>query len=115
MQNRLAYGRVRNSSGNFVKASVGTVTAAAAACAARIPGDFRVSIATAHGNDSYPISSFTWLLVPEEVVDPATKRAITGYLRWILSDGQKMPEAIGYASLPHDLQARELAAIAKIR
>src|SRR5207244_3423568 len=69
VQNKIPYGTVKNSSGNFVKASLESVTAAAAS-AKSMPADFRVSITNAPGKDAYPISSFTWLLIPEKSKDP---------------------------------------------
>src|SRR5262250_1325544 len=76
IQNKMGYGRVRNSSGAFVKADLGGVTAAAAGAAKEMPADFRVSITNAAGKDVYPISSFTWLLIPSKISDPVKKKAI---------------------------------------
>ena len=62
----MPYGKVQNSAGVFVKADLASVTAAAAGAAKAMPDDFRVSITNAPGKAAYPISSFTWLLVPEQ-------------------------------------------------
>jgi phosphate transport system substrate-binding protein len=99
VQNKIPYGVVRNSSGAFVKASLDSVTAAAGSVKS-MPSDFRVSITNAPGKDSYPISSFTWLLIPEKSKDAAKGKIIQDFLNWMLVDGQKMTSALTYAPLP---------------
>jgi phosphate transport system substrate-binding protein len=111
-QNKISFGRVRNSAGNFVKASLASVTAAAAG--ASIPDDFRVSITNPPGKDAYPISSFTWLLVPSQIEDKQKLGIIKGFLEWMLGPGQKMTEALSYAPLPKSVTAKEAKAIANI-
>jgi phosphate transport system substrate-binding protein len=96
IQNNMPYGRVKNSSGNFVKADLAGVTAAAGAVK-NMPDDFRVSITDASGHNAYPISSFTWLLVPSKIEDPQKKKAITEFLHWMMRDGQKFAEPLAYA------------------
>jgi phosphate transport system substrate-binding protein len=113
IQNKMTYGKVKNAAGEFVQASLAGVTAAAAT--ATIPDDFRVSITNAPGKGVYPISSFTWLLIPSKISDPAKKKAITGFLTWMMTDGQKMTEALSYAPLPQAVVAKEMKAIAKIQ
>jgi len=115
VQNKIGYGAVQNASGKFVQGSLAGVTAAAAAQAKAMPEDFRVSITNATGPTVYPISTFTWLLIPADIKDPAKKAAIKGFLTWMLKDGQKMTEALDYAMLPKDVVAREEKAIAKIK
>ncbi|HET6930565.1 MAG TPA: phosphate ABC transporter substrate-binding protein PstS, partial [Candidatus Acidoferrum sp.] len=88
VQNNIPYGSVKNSSGNFVKADLGSVTAAAAGAAKEMPDDFRVSITNAPGKTAYPISSFTWLLIPQKFQDAGKRDAVKGFLKWMLSDGQ---------------------------
>jgi len=114
IQNNMPYGRVRNSSGVFVKADLASVTAAAAGAAKSMPDDFRVSITDAPGKPAYPISSFTWLLVPNKIDDPAKKKAILDFLHWMLKDGQGMVEALSYAKLPKEVVAKETKAISLI-
>jgi len=114
IQNKLPYGRVQNSNGNFEKADLGGVTAAAASEAKKIPPDFRVSITNASGKAAYPICSFTYLLIPSKIDDPAKKKAIKDFLKWMLVEGQNDAEGLSYAKLPKDVVARELKAIAKI-
>jgi phosphate transport system substrate-binding protein len=115
LQNKIQYGKVKNAAGDFVEPSLASVTAAAAGAAKTIPDDFRVSITNAPGKGAYPISSFTWLLIPAKIADPAKKKAITDFLAWMLKDGQTMTEALGYAPLPKDVVAKETKAIAKIK
>jgi len=115
VQNKMAYGRVKNAAGNFAKADLAGVTAAAAGAAANMPDDFRVSITNAPGKDAYPVSSFTWLLIPTKIADANKKKAIVDFLTWMLNDGQKMTETLTFASLPKPVIAKELKAIAKIQ
>jgi phosphate transport system substrate-binding protein len=114
IQNKMAYGAVKNSSGAIVKASVTSVTAAAAEAAKTMPDDFRVSITNAPGKNAYPISSFTWLLIPSQIENPAKRSAITGVLKWMLTDGQKMTEALSYAPLPAEVVKKETQSIGQI-
>jgi phosphate transport system substrate-binding protein len=99
VQNKIPYGSVQNAAGEFVKASLESVTAAAAS-APKMPADFRVSITNAPGKDSYPISSFTWLLIPAQSKDPAKGKILADFLNWMVDDGQKMVAALTYAPLP---------------
>ena len=79
-----------------------------------MPADFRVSITNAAGQDAYPISSFTWLLIPSKIQDQTKKKIIKEFLQWMLSDGQNMVEALSYAKLPKEVVAMEQKAIAAI-
>jgi phosphate transport system substrate-binding protein len=115
LQNKMAYARVRNTAGSFVRADLRSVTAAAAAAAAAMPDDFRVSITNPPGKDAYPISSFTWLLVPGKIQDSGKRKILTDFLRWMLQDGQKMAEPLGYAPLPKAVVAKEVKAIVQIQ
>jgi len=105
LQNNIAYGSVRNSSGTFLKASLEGVTAAAAS-APKMPADFRVSITNAPGKDAYPISSFTWLLIPEQSKDAAKGKILADFLNWMVSDGQKFTTALAYSPLPENVVAK---------
>jgi phosphate transport system substrate-binding protein len=115
VQNKLGYGKVKNTTGAFVQANLGSVTAAAAGAAKDMPDDFRVSITNAPGKDSYPISSFTWLLIPSKIQDATKRKAITEFLQWMLKDGQNMTEALAYARLPQPVIAKETKAVSKIQ
>jgi phosphate transport system substrate-binding protein len=113
--NKIPYGNVKNSSGVFVKASLAAVSAAAAGAAKEMPDDFRVSITNAQGKTSYPISSFTWLLIPEKFSDASKRDAIKGFVKWMLADGQNYAEALSYAKLPKEVVTKELKALNKIQ
>jgi phosphate transport system substrate-binding protein len=111
IQNKMPYGTVKNSSGTFIKADLAGVTAAAAGAAKSMPDDFRVSITDAPGKTAYPISSFTWLLIPAKFSDGAKRDAIKGFVKWMLADGQNYAEALSYAKLPKEVVAKESKAL----
>jgi phosphate transport system substrate-binding protein len=113
LQNHLTYGRVRNRDGKFVSASLESI-AAAASHSMKISHDFRVSIVDAPGADVYPISSFTWIVVPVRSANDATRNALTGFLHWMLGPGQRQSGALGYLPLPRNVAIKEEAAIASI-
>ncbi len=113
VQNKIPYGVVRNSSGAYVKASLDSVTAAAAS-APKMPADFRVSITNAPGKDAYPISSFTWLLIPVQSKDPAKGKILNDLLNWIMDNGQKMAADLTYAPLPDSVVTKVKAAIKQV-
>jgi phosphate transport system substrate-binding protein len=114
IQNGITFGKVQNASGKFLKADLAGVTAAAAA-AKDIPDDFRVSITNEQGPTVYPISSFTWLLIPAQISDAAKRDAIKGFLKWMLTDGQGYAEGLAYARLPKTVVDKELKAISLIQ
>jgi phosphate transport system substrate-binding protein len=114
VQNNIPYGKVQNAEGKFVKADLAGVTAAAASMK-DMPDDFRVSITNAPGAKSYPISSFTWLLIPAQISDAAKRDAIKGFLKWMLDDGQKFNEGLSYAQLPKSVVSKETKAISLIQ
>jgi phosphate transport system substrate-binding protein len=115
IQNKMPFGKVRNASGNFVKAELASITAAAAGASKTMPEDFRVSITNADGKEAYPISSFTWLLIPSTIQDPAKKKALKDFLTWMLGDGQNLVEALSYARLPNEVIELERKAIPGIQ
>jgi phosphate transport system substrate-binding protein len=115
LQNKISYGSVQNMAGDFVKASVQSVTAAAAEAAKQMPADFRVSITNAPGKGVYPISSFTWLLLYENPKDKAQSRVMVEFVKWALTDGQKYCADLGYAPLPDAVVKLEMAALARVR
>jgi phosphate transport system substrate-binding protein len=114
VQNNIPYGSVKNAAGNFMKASLDSVTAAAAS-SPKMPADFRVSITNAPGKDAYPISSFTWLLIPEQSKDAAKGKILADFLNWMVTDGQKMTAALSYAPLPEGVVQKEKEAIKQVR
>ena len=99
-QNHMEFGYVRNPAGKWLKASVDGVTAAAAGAAKNMPADYRVSITNAPGADAYPISSFTWLLIPIKSADPAKGKVLHDFLEWMLDHGEAEAPALTYAPLP---------------
>jgi phosphate transport system substrate-binding protein len=107
LQNKIGYGQVKNSAGNFVKADVATVTEAAAGAAKNMPGDFRVSITNPPGKNAYPISTFTWLLIPSKFSDPAKAKQVKEMLHWVLTDGQVLCSGLSYAPLPQAVVTKE--------
>ena len=112
-ENKITFGSVKNAAGNFVKASLDGVTEAAAS-SPKMPADFRVSITNAPGKTAYPISSFTWLLIPAQAKDPKKGKIITDFLDWMVSDGQKMTGQLSYAPLPPNVVEKVKAAIKQI-
>ncbi len=114
-QNHMEFGEVRNHDGKFVKASTSGVTAAAAANAKNIPPDYRVSITDAPGAESYPISSFTWLLIPSPAKDAAKGKAIQQFLYWMLEHGESEAAAMTYAPLPKAVQERVKVTISQLK
>ena len=108
----LRMARIKNAAGEFVKPTEKSI--ATAALEVRITDDFRVSLTNVAGKESYPISSFTWFYVPAKAKDPERGRAVADYLRWVYSDGQKIAQEQGYATLPNELIAKVAAFAAKI-
>jgi phosphate transport system substrate-binding protein len=115
LQNKISYGTVQNMAGEHVKASVESVTAAAAEAVAKMPADFRVSITNAPGKSAYPISSFTWLLLYETPKDKERAKVMVDFLKWALTDGQKFAPGLGYAPLPDAVVKLEMAQLAKVK
>jgi phosphate transport system substrate-binding protein len=113
VQNNISYGSVKNSSGNFLKATLEGVTEAAASVKS-MPADFRVSITNAPGKDAYPISSFTWLLIPVQAKTPANGKILSDFLTWMVNDGQKMTKALSYAPLPDSVAEKVKATIKQV-
>jgi phosphate transport system substrate-binding protein len=114
VQNKIPYGVVKNAAGNFVKASLESVTAAAASVQ-NMPADFRVSITNPPGKDAYPVSSFTWLLIPIRSKDAAKGKILTGFLNWMVDDGQRMTAELTYAPLPQSVVSMVKAEIKQVQ
>lgn len=113
LQNHLTFGKVRNRSGEFVDASLESI-GLAARNAMDIGDALKFSIVDSPGAGSYPISSFTWLVVPSHIADDTKRKALMGFLQWVLGPGQTQAAALGYLGLPKDLIAREEQAISRI-
>ncbi len=115
LQNQLSYGRVQNAANEFVKADLASATAAAAGASKSMPADFRVSITNAPGKTAYPITSFTWLLVPSSIADASKRSVLKDFLKWMATDGQNYAAQLGYAPLPKEVASQVLKAIDKVK
>ena len=113
LQNKIPFAAVQNVAGQFVKANLQS-TSAAAASLKNMPDDFRVSITNAPGKDSYPISTFTWLLVPVEWKDGAKGKVMVDFLNWMLGPGQAIAAQLDYAPLPKSVVEKEIIKIKQI-
>ena len=108
IQHELGFGTVRNAAGHFVRADIGSVTAAAAASAAAPDHDLRMSITNPPGNDVYPIASYTWMLLLGRQENAGKKGVLNELVRWMLTSGQKSCSALGYVPLPPTVVKRAL-------
>jgi len=115
LQNKMAYGSVKNSSGSYIHADLQGVTAAAAGVADQMAKDLRVSITNGPGKTAYPICSFTYLLIPVKINDASKRAAITDFLKWMLTAGQNDTEALAYARLPKEVVSIEMKQLASIQ
>jgi phosphate transport system substrate-binding protein len=114
LQNKISYGEVKNAAGNWERASIEGVTAAAASIKV-MPADYRVSITNAPGANAYPISSFTWLLIPIKSTDPAKGKVIKDMLSWIVKSGESEVSTLSYAPLPESVVEKVLKTIYSIQ
>jgi phosphate transport system substrate-binding protein len=114
VQNNIKYAAVKNAHGEFVKASLEGTTAAAASVK-DMPADYRVSITNATGKGAYPIASFTWLLIPVPGSNPARTAILGSFLKWMLTDGQKLASQLSYAPLPKNVVDKLLLTIKEVR
>jgi phosphate transport system substrate-binding protein len=115
VKNNLAYASIKNADGAYVKPSFDSVTEAASGAAAHMPADFRVSITNAPGKGSYPISSFTWLLIPQHFPDAAKENTVKEFIKWMLVDGQKLATGLYYAPLPKAVVDKEMKQLDQIK
>jgi phosphate transport system substrate-binding protein len=115
LQTKIPFAAVQNKAGEFVTATLDSVTAAAHAAAANMPDDFRVSITNADGKDAYPISSFTWLLLYQNAQDKQRAKIMSDFVKWALTDGQKLATELRYAPLPQSVVDKELLALSKVQ
>jgi len=112
IQTKMGYGLVKNAANEWIKASIESVSEAAAGAA--MPDDFRVSITNSPGKKAYPIASFTWMLIPAKIADPAKATQIKAFLTWMLTEGQKSAPALAFAPLPKPVVAKEQKQLAMI-
>lgn len=115
VQNKMPYAEIKNAAGNWIKPSNDSVTAAAASEAKKMPEDFRVSVTNASGKDAYPISTFTYMLIPTKFADPAKGKVMKDFLKWMLTDGQKEVAALDYAPLPPAVVSKEQKQLAMVQ
>jgi phosphate transport system substrate-binding protein len=114
LQNKIAFGYIKNPAGNWVKGSIDGVTEAAASVK-QMPADFRVSITNAPGPNAYPISSFTWLLIPTPAANGANGPVIKDFLGWMLDHGQAETSALYYAPLPKSVADKVRATVSQLK
>lgn len=114
LQNKIPFGYIRNAAGNWVKGSIEGVTEAAASVK-NIPPDYRVSITNAPGKNAYPISSFTWLLIPTQSSDAAKSKALKDFLTWMLDHGQSEVGALYYAPLPSSVSDKVRGTVSQLK
>lgn len=115
VKNKLLYGKVQNKAGQFIDPSSDSIVDAAASSVKTMPADFRVSITDAPGKTAYPISTFTWLLIPKKIEDPTKKKDIVDFLHWMLTTGQGSVSTLDYVPLPKEVAAKELKAISLVQ
>jgi phosphate ABC transporter phosphate-binding protein len=111
IQHELNYAAVRNPAGQFIKADLASITVAASGATVKKGDDFRFSILNSANREAYPISTFTWLLVPAEGLSPEKRSAIADLIEWALTSGQKQCASLGYAPLPREIANSELEAV----
>jgi phosphate transport system substrate-binding protein len=114
VNNHMAFADVKNAGGKWVTPSFDSVSQAAAN-SKEMPADFRVSITNAPGAGSYPISTFTWLLIPSTIKDPAKKKDLTDFLTWMLTTGQNDAQGLSYAPLPKAVVSKVEAQIKMVK
>lgn len=114
LQNKIAFGEIRNAAGNWVKGSIEGVTDAAATVK-QMPADYRVSITNAPGKDAYPISSFTWLLIPTPAANAENGKVIKDFLNWMLDHGESEASSLYYAPLPKSVADKVRVTISQLK
>jgi phosphate transport system substrate-binding protein len=110
LQNKIAFGDVKNAAGSWTKASIEGVTEAAASMK-QMPADYRVSITNAPGKNAYPISSFTYMLIPIKSADAAKGKVIKDMMSWIVKSGEGEVSALSYAPLPQNVAEKVLKTV----
>jgi phosphate transport system substrate-binding protein len=104
IQNHMTYAEMKNAAGDFVPCTLDTVSAALAT--AKIPDDFRFSMVNAPGDNSYPIAGASWVLIYQQQKDPVIGKKLVSFLKWAVTDGQKLSTQLDYAPLPDNVQQR---------
>jgi phosphate transport system substrate-binding protein len=114
MQNKMTAAALRNTEGNFVAPTLESTSAAAAGAAKSMPDDFRLTLVNAPGKESYGICGLTWLLIYRDQKDEAKGKALVGFLKWAIRDGQKMTTPLLYAPIPKPVAEKVDKAIRQI-
>jgi phosphate transport system substrate-binding protein len=114
LQNKIAYGAVKNQEGEFIRADLKSVSKAAENSLANIPDDLRFSITDAPGKGSYPISGTTWAVVFAKQTSADKAKQLGEFFTWVIHDGQKYAEDLDYAPLPPGLVKKTEAVLKKI-
>lgn len=112
--NNLPMALIKNKAGNFVEPAMENVAAAAASSVASMPDDLRVKITNADGAKSYPVSSYTYILVHKDQKDAAKGKALVDFLWWAIHDGEQFADDLHYAQLPADVVKKAEAKVASI-
>ena len=115
LKSGVAQAAVLNPAGKFVKASSASITAACRDVEGARWDRFSVSLVNAPGEDSFPISSFTWAYFRESSTDSSRALAVGEFFQWILSDGQNFADEEGYPPLPEPLLASVRGKVKGIR
>jgi phosphate transport system substrate-binding protein len=115
-QNQLPAAALRNAGGQFVQPTVESTAAAAENLGAQIQQhpDFRVSLVNLPGAQTYPITAWTYLLVPPHVTDCAKADALAGLVRWSLAEGDQYARDLHYAPLPPAVEQQVLGQLGKL-
>ena len=114
VQNKLPYAIMKNKDGNYINVNFNTVSAAAAGAVKNMPKDLRAVITNADGKNAYPISGFSWIVVPKDIKDYSHAQTLVKFLRWAVTKGQGDAESLYYAPLPAQVQKLDLAKINSI-
>jgi phosphate transport system substrate-binding protein len=114
IQHELSFGAVQNPAGQFIRADISSVTEAARTSNDSDP-NARVSITAAPGKTAYPIATYTWLLIPDQITGKDKKVALEELFRWMLTSGQRSCSALGYVPLPPVVAERALKSVDEIR
>jgi phosphate transport system substrate-binding protein len=112
-QNKIPYADIKNAAGNFISPAPDSVSAALAT--AKIPDDFRFSMVNAPGDKSYPISGVSWVLVYQHPKNAERGKRLGTFLKWAVTEGQKLSPSLDYAPLPDEVQQRELVLLQTIK
>jgi phosphate transport system substrate-binding protein len=109
---QMPYAYIQNQAGNFVEPTLDSTKAAVAAASQSLPkGDAsweHVSVVNAPGTNSYPIASFSYLLLFKELstnpnIDQAKAKALVDFISWAITDGQQVADDLSYVPLPQEV------------